>query len=235
MPKMIDLRGKTFGRVTVLATPPTRSYKGNLQWKCRCSCSKNTEFWTLGENLRKGHTKSCGCLVSEVSRKNGLARQVHGEGSQCRGVSTEYRIWGSMCNRCFNPKNQSYKNYGGRGITVCPQWLGQKGYQQFLLDMGRRPSHKHSIDRYPNNNGDYEPGNCRWATTVEQSENKRNTQRIQFQGESKTISEWAQVLGLKKEVLRSRLSQSFSMTRAISQPVLPTGKWKRIQHNTKND
>jgi len=118
----------------------------------------------------KGKTRSCGCRIIQVLTANGYAMRQHGESKSVgRAASPEYRTWDGMKERCRNPNHKAYANYGGRGISVCERWLD---FESFLLDMGRRPSPTHSIDRI-NNDGNYEPGNCRWATRDEQNRNQR--------------------------------------------------------------
>jgi hypothetical protein len=121
-----------------------------------------------GSALRSGNTKSCGCLRRELGRAHGIASKRHGEGASGR-ETPEYRAWAAMLCRCRNPRHKSYADYGGRGVTVCERW---RAYENFLADMGRRPDRFHSLDRI-NNAGNYEPGNCRWATWEEQNTNRR--------------------------------------------------------------
>lgn len=164
--KKLDLIGQRYGRLTVSAEAPThydRSGNPKRYVFCICDCGNNTK--NVVGNLRNGHTKSCGCLETE-SRYGRLL--THGESHP---TSTEYRVWCRIIARCENPTHDKWKYYGGRGISVCAQW--RSSYEDFLKDMGRRPHDKTSIDRI-NNNGNYEPGNCRWAT---QSEQMRNTRR----------------------------------------------------------
>lgn len=166
MPKRLELTGFRFGRLTVLGLDSIR-LKSKLSscsyWKCICDCGN--EKITCVDSLRCGDTKSCGCI-----RKEGLVAMSTKHGLR---YVPEYQSWKSMKNRCFSPNNTNFKNYGGRGITVCERW--RNSLADFLSDMGPRPSPKHSIDRFPNNDGDYEPGNCRWATAKQQANNKRRS------------------------------------------------------------
>ena|ERR1700724_3600028 len=161
--KKLNLIGQRFTRFLVIAFVETR--KRNSYWSCRCDCG---EVRTIsGQDLKGGHSRSCGCLqrqlVSQRSRGNTFP-VTHGQHE-----TTEYAIWEGMIQRCTNPKNKAWKWYGARGITICVRWLK---FENFLADMGQRPAGK-SIDRYPNNGGNYEPGNCRWATQREQVQNSR--------------------------------------------------------------
>lgn len=154
-----DLTGRVFGRLTVICLRNEGRLKKTRFWLCRCECGKETVVSKF--NLFDGLTKSCGCLHrDELS----IISTTHGQSK-----TRTYHIWQGMHARCTNPNAQGWKNYGGRGITVCPEW---KVFENFLRDMGECPPGK-SIDRYPNNDGNYAPGNCRWATNKEQAENKR--------------------------------------------------------------
>jgi hypothetical protein len=168
---LIDLTDQVFGRLLALYMDHKDKF-GQPMWRCLCACGETTTVQR--SNLKSGATLSCGCLHSERARERykqiGRLRQTHGEA----GATPEYRAWASMKRRCFNPNVWNYKNYGGRGITVCPQWAGS--FEAFLADVGRKPSQKHVLDKI-NNNGNYEPGNVRWATMSESNKNRRPFKR----------------------------------------------------------
>jgi hypothetical protein len=133
----------------------------------------------------------------------------------------EYRIWASMKNRCHNPRDQGYAGYGGRGIQVCPRW--RDSFENFIADMGRRPSKKHSIDRIENA-GDYEPSNCRWATWKEQNNNLRTNRLLTLRGTTKTIHQWADEKGVDAKTLDARLRDGWSVEATLTRPVQARGK-----------
>jgi hypothetical protein len=141
------------------------------------------------------------------------------------GVSKmpEHRAWLDMIKRCYNPRNSQYKNYGGRGIKVCDRWLSS--FQSFLNDIGRRPSAKHSLDRFPNNDGNYEPGNVRWATIKQQLRNKRNNRLISYKGLTKTITEWAEQIGISAQLIQQRLTRGWTVDDALSLAADPVANY----------
>lgn len=188
MSKIKDITGQRFGMLVVtefakLKQEPTgrRAY-----WKAVCDCGNEGVF--SGKDLRNGHTKSCGCMKYSGLVHDGGALRTHGLRN-----SAEYEIWRGIKKRCFTPSNPSYRDYGGRGITVCPEW--RESFEAFYRDMGQRPSDKHSIDRI-DVNGPYCKDNCRWATWVEQNSNRRNTTRVQLDTETVvTMTELSSMLG----------------------------------------
>jgi hypothetical protein len=148
---------------------------------------------------------------------------------------SEYVSWQQMRARCYNTRHKSYSNYGGRGITVCDMWRNEFFY--FLLDMGRRPGPGYSIDRYPDNNGNYEPGNCRWATATEQQNNRRVNRRLELNGVSHTVREWSRLTGIADSTIRMRLERlklpvEVALTRPVRESVLTAEDVREIRHQS---
>jgi hypothetical protein len=199
MPKALKLEGQVFGRLTVVSR--TDNNGGHAAWLCLCSCGVETVV--TGWCLVSGHTQSCGCLHRERIT-------VHG-----KNKSSEYRAWEGMIQRCTNPKNKRYSDYGGRGITVCPEWFS---FENFYRDMGDRPSKDHSIDRI-DNNGNYCKENCKWSTRKEQGNNRRSNRSIEFNGEVRTLIQWSEFLGIAYHTLRRRLREGWSIERAFTEGV----------------
>jgi len=193
-----DLTDKVFGRLTVLGY--SKTIEKRAYWNCLCSCGNTTEV--QAQQLTCDKTKSCGCLNVEkiVSRST-----KHGQ-----SVTPEYKAYFAMKNRCYNEKSEQYKDWGGRGIKVCDRWL--ESFENFLADMGARPSKNHSIDR-KDVNGNYEPSNCRWATKLEQGENRRPNKlilNIETGVFFNTLCEAANAHSIKRQALEQRLKRSKS-------------------------
>lgn len=161
MTRAIDLAGQRFGHLIALRRVKASNRSRQLSWLCVCDCNKLTVV--LSDNLRRGHTRSCGCLKAGT----------HGQSRQGNRTA-EYRAWVSMKQRCYNPRSSGFPDYGGRGIGVCDEWLDS--FDRFFADMGSRPSDTHSLDRI-DVNGDYCASNCRWATKDVQSQNTRIQKR----------------------------------------------------------
>jgi hypothetical protein len=159
--KSPELAGKKFGRLLVEKRAGSRA--GRATWACYCDCGEYVEV--TSNALTSGHTKSCGCWRAE---RNASTAPIHGHTRRSTGKSPTYQSWLAMINRCTNPKFKQWKDYGGRGINICPGWVY---FENFLADMGERPTGT-TLDRI-NVNGNYEPGNCRWADAVTQANNTR--------------------------------------------------------------
>jgi len=181
MSKFIDLSGKRFGRL--VAIEMTESGAHWNKWKCKCDCGEATIVF--GGNLRRGNTLSCGCLQKERASKASLK---HG-----MGKTNIYRVWSMMKDRCFNPRSHAYKNYGGRGITVCQRWLK---FENFIKDISPlKPGM--TLDR-KDNEKNYCPSNFRWATYAEQARNKRSSHILEHAGKKLHLSDWASETGIKR-------------------------------------
>lgn len=157
----LDLMGQRFGLLTVIAAAPKDGH--HTAWKCLCSCGAHSVVWTVCLRRITRPVRSCGCL-----KLNAEYNVTHG----MKG-SREYSTWAAMLSRCRNPNVKEYPYYGGAGIRVCKRWLS---FKNFLADLGLRPEGM-SIDRFPNNEGNYEPGNCRWATPKQQANNRKPPQK----------------------------------------------------------
>lgn len=194
-----------FGRLTADPTKAIRK-SGLLYWPCVCSCG--TEKLVRVSHLKGGKIQSCGCLQRDLIRAR---KSTHG-----MTRSREYLAWLNMRNRCYQSTNISFPNYGGRGITVCDEW--RRDFTAFFAFVGPCPS-GHSLERL-NNEGNYEPGNVRWATRTEQQFNKRTNRPITWKGRTQTICQWADELGISRTALGMRLGPyGWSVHDALSTPV----------------
>lgn len=206
-----NMIGKQFGLLTVVERIPRKpEQKGSSKFLCICECGNSKDAGSY--SLRKNLTTHCGCQtiknISKSLTKHGMKR------------TPEYRSWSHMIDRCENPNNVGWHLYGGRGIKVCDRW--RQDFRHFFEDMDKRPSLKHSLDR-KNNNGNYEPSNCRWATQKEQNSNTRINQTITYKGKTKILSEWAKELGIARLTLRYRLFEAnWTVEQAFTIPVSST-------------
>lgn len=212
---MVDIR---FGRLLVL-------YRTEADWwMCLCKCRKFAKIH--GPKLRNGHSKSCGCLKVERIIKPGKSRGIHG-----LSRTSEYCSWLQMKGRCYNKDFPNYHNYGGRGITICQRWLAS--FENFLQDVGTKPSSTHTIDRI-DNNGNYEPGNCKWSTKTEQVLNNRRTVMATIGGVTKPLYQWAIERGLNPHVVRGRVQNyGFTAEEALSIPPGPGGYKRKFYYARK--
>lgn len=194
----IDLTNEKFGRLTVVAR-----HQGKY-WRCMCDCG--AERIVPSDKLRSGHTRSCGCLRAEVTVERST---LHGGARRGAQREPEFVVWQNMKRRCLDPTNRSYHNYGGRGITVCPEWADD--YQRFREDMGQRPTPQHTIERV-DNDGPYAPWNCRWATRKEQAQNQRKRKDGVLMPDGRYLKHAAAELGIKYETALYRFKKTGQIT-----------------------
>lgn len=196
----VDLTGQRFGSLVVIGRHGTADGT-RATWRCRCDCGGESVVRTL--DLRAGKAVTCGCSHGE---QHGLSRTL------------EYQCWIGMLDRCNNPNAEGFAYYGGRGVRVCERWSGTGGLARFIADMGPRKSRDYEIDRI-DNNGNYEPGNCRWATRSQQCRNTRRNVMVTHNGETMCITDWATRCGLAPKTLHYRLFKlKWTMDKAMSTP-----------------
>ncbi len=202
---MIGLR---FGRLLVIGDSGLRIRKDGLSnrwWLCQCDCGNTTETTTT--NLRNGSTKSCGCYGAERRREAAIAALTKHGHATVANRRPEYSVFKTMHARCYNPNNHKYPRYGGRGIIVEPRW---HEYENFYADMGERPSPAHQIERR-DNDGNYGPDNCYWATPQEQARNRRSNHVITINGETRCVAEWSDISGLGSSTILQRVRAGWSI------------------------
>lgn len=210
--------GTRFGRLVVVSSAHSKGGKASFLVKCDCG----EERIVPGRILRKGLQVSCGCAKGDQMRKNRIETVHHGAARRGK-KSAEYLAWIGMKRRCQSPRASFYAEYGGRGIRVCARWAAS--FEAFKHDMGPKPTRRHSIDRI-DVNGNYEPGNCRWATPKEQARNTRRNIHITSRGVTLTLAEWAGRLGLNYSRLVHRLRRGTPRDAVLD---LPSGlQWRRI-------
>ncbi len=201
MIKPLILPGTKHGRLTVLAFE--RDDPKHPHYRVRCDCG--TEKLIQRGNLDRTH--SCGCIKREMLQ----AKAIHG-----RSKTPEWHVWCDLRDRCSRPTNTSHANYGGRGITVCERW---RDFANFYADMGPRPTSKHTIDRI-DNNGNYDPSNCRWATRKLQRLNQRRTQLLEFQGITGTLTDLAKHFGISYTAAHQRrYTMGWPLDKILTTPV----------------
>lgn len=204
----LDLTGQKFGRLSALQVSEKTDKNKGIYWDFRCDCGNTTT--RLGAQAvygrKKGKTLSCGCYKSETLAKR----------SRTHGLSELpiYKIWQGIKDRCNNNKTPAYLYYGARGIKVCDRWMK---FENFYADMGDRPEGM-SLDRI-DNDGDYCPENCRWATLEEQARNTRRVRKYTFEGQSKCIAEWASIANIHYQTLTTRLNNGWSIEKALRTPI----------------
>lgn len=193
--KRHDITGQKFGKLTAIKISG-RTKSGNSIWLCHCECGgvSNSNI----SHLRNGHTKSCGCINENMYKTHGMHK------------SSEYKTYAAMKDRCDNPNNTQYKDYGGRGITYCERW---NDFASFFEDMGVRPENM-TLDRI-DNDGDYSPENCKWSSRKDQQNNRRNNVVLEYKGEMLTMKQAAVKYGIHQGTLRSRLKNGWPVDAAI--------------------
>lgn len=207
MRKKIDLTGQRIGRLLVIQEEKERSKHGAKLWRCKCDCG-NVHLVETG-NLTNHTTRSCGCLKWERIK---LSNTKHGYSNK-----RIHRIYYNMRGRCYNPHIERFKNYGGRGIKICDEWLGENGFKNFVKwAMSNGYDDSLSIDRI-DVNGNYEPSNCRWITMEMQYNNKSNSHFITFNGETRTLQEWADITGIDRKTISGRIEKcGWSVEKALT-------------------
>lgn len=209
--------GDVFGRWTVI-----RKNTEQRAWLCRCLCGRSSHVQP--GNLRGGYSRSCGCLRAEVTGKRSSMRTTHGQ-TQGGRLTPEFKAYWSMRSRCYRSRDDSYPHYGGRGITVCDRWLhgedGLSGVECFLKDMGKRPDGT-TLDRI-NNDEDYSPQNCRWATPTQQIRNRRNTRWVFAWGQRIPLSEALARAGLSRQSFDRRVKMGMPESEAVELPKCKKG------------
>ena len=206
---MIDLVGQKFGRLIVLKRMDNDKW-GHLRWLCKCDCGK--KIIAQGHHLKDNHTQSCGCLAKEQLIERST---THGHTTR-RNISKTYVSWLHVIQRCTNPNDKRYKDYGGRGIKVCKRWMK---FENFLEDMGEPPTDEHSINRI-DNDGNYCKENCEWSTRKEQGRNKRNNLYFTYKNKTQLLIQWAEEYQIPYSVLWDRLFKlGWSIEKALATPV----------------
>ena len=188
---VVDSTGIKYGRLTAIR-PNGKNKHGNVKWLCLCDCGNYTTV--LGTKLRNGQTKSCGCLLNEYNAQ--FEKDIP------RRSDPLYGVWRAMRERCDNPLDPAYENYGGRGIALCEEWHDFDTFREWAVASGYERGL--TLDR-EDNDGDYSPSNCRWVTRLVNNNNKRNNLWLEYNGEMKTASQWAREVGSDRRTMCSRV------------------------------
>lgn len=215
----MDLLGKKFGKLLVVSQAATLVPK-RPRWNCACECGGASTV--RQDNLVCGHTRSCGCIGTTVGLQAAAAARGLRSSTVGRRHAPPTRTrssWISMLSRCRYRKNKRYARYGGRGVTVCERWLR---FENFLADMGERPADT-SLDRI-NNDGNYEPGNCRWATRLEQAANTSKSIFLEHRGRRMPIADWSAMTGISRRAIYMRVASGWSVDEALSRETRPGKK-----------
>lgn len=210
MSRVIDIQGKTFGRLRVIEQDMSAS-SHEAKWLCECTCGKRIS--TYGSGLRSGNTRSCGCLRKEIASNN---FRTHGKSKE-----RLYNAWLMMTQRTTNPKNDAYHNYGGKGIKVCEAWRDYETFRSWAYSTGYDENAPHqgcTIERI-DNDGDYTPENCRWIPMSEQSRNTCRNRMLTFEGETRILNDWAKKTGIPSGSIRRRLKDGWTVEKALTVPI----------------
>lgn len=211
-----DLTGQQFGLLEVIEISPCKK-EGRSWFICKCKCGNITPP-IRGTTLIQKLVSSCGCITSELISKSKIKHGICKRIGKSRTYTTEYNTWLAIKNRCLNNKCIQFKDYGGRGIKICDRWLNS--FENFLEDMGHKPSMNYSIDRKENNK-DYCKENCRWATRIEQQNNKSNNNHLTINNETHTIAEWAKIKNIKYSKLLYRVKMNMPIDKLFYEGNIP--------------
>lgn len=212
MGKFVDLAGKQFGLLTVIGKTGKRSRSGCVVWECKCRCGKTT--YVPSSSLIGGYSASCGCAQRLATKK---ANTTHG-----KSYEKIYRVWNGIKERCENPNNVAFKNYGGRGIELCEEWHNPECFIDWAYAHGYSPGKKLSIDRVDNDKG-YFPENCAWVDKRTQQNNRRVNHHLTLNGETKTLSEWGETVGIKPNTILCRIRKGWTAEEALTTVVRHRG------------
>ncbi len=203
--------GEKYGRLTLIEETVCTAKKH--KWLCKCDCGNYTEVSIY--HLKNGECKSCGCLRDEVATNRCYSMSRHN-----MARTRIYRVWGGMIARCKNSNNKDYKNYGGRGISICDEWLDFMNFEAWAMENGY--ADELTIDRI-DVNGNYEPSNCRWIPISEQQKNRRSSVLVEYNGETHCLKEWAKITGIPYHTLHRRKQKGWSVSKMFETPLRGSG------------